>query len=76
MNDSCWLKFTMRSTLLSLLCFFGVFQNDPGPPNYALELRDYVKYMFFLHFTLCYSLELKVRKVKFRCFKTASKKMS
>ena len=27
--------------------FFGVFQNDPGPPKYALELRGYVKYMFF-----------------------------
>ena len=23
--------------------FFGVFQNDPGPPKYALEFRDYVK---------------------------------
>ena len=23
--------------------FVGVFQNDPGPPKYALELRDYVK---------------------------------
>ena len=38
-----------------------MFQNDPGPPKYALELRDYVKYMFFLHFTLHYSQELKVR---------------
>ena len=27
--------------------FFGVFQNDLGPPKYALELRGYVKYMFF-----------------------------
>ena len=27
--------------------FFGVFQNDPGPLKYALELRGYVKYMFF-----------------------------
>ena len=27
--------------------FFGVFQNDPGPPKYALELRGCVKYMFF-----------------------------
>ena len=27
--------------------FFGVFQNDPGPLKYALELRSYVKYMFF-----------------------------
>ena len=51
------------------LCFFRVFQNDPGPPKYALELRDYVKYMFFfLHFTLHYSLELMVQKVKFRGF--------
>ena len=22
--------------------FVGVFQNDPGPPKHALELRDYV----------------------------------
>ena len=42
----------------------GVFQNDPGPPEYALELRDYVKYMFFsLHFSLHYSQELNVQKV-------------
>ena len=32
------------------LCFFGVFQNGPGPPKYALELRDYVKYMFLSPF--------------------------
>ena len=29
--------------------FFWVFQNDPQPPKYALELRDYVKYMFSYH---------------------------
>ena len=32
--------------------FFGVFQNDLGPPKYALELRGYVKYMFFLSISL------------------------
>ena len=26
--------------------FIGVFQYDSGPPKHALELRDYVKYMF------------------------------
>ena len=26
--------------------FVGVFQYDFGPPKHALELRDYVKYMF------------------------------
>ena len=31
---------------------FGVFQNDPGPPKYALELRGYVKYMFFSSISL------------------------
>ena len=25
------------------LCFFEVFQNDPGPSKYALELRNDVK---------------------------------
>ena len=41
--------------------FFGVFQNDLGPPKYALESMDYVKYMFsFVYFTLHYGLELKV----------------
>ena len=28
--------------------FVGVFQYDFGPPKHALELRDYVKYMFFI----------------------------
>ena len=36
----------LRSFFISY-AFFGVFQNDPGPPKYALELRGYVKYMFF-----------------------------
>ena len=26
--------------------FVGVFQYDFGPPKHALELRDYLKYMF------------------------------
>ena len=52
--------------------FFRLFQNDPGPPKFALELRGYVKYIFFLHFTVHYSQELKVRKVKFRSFKFSS----
>ena len=32
--------------------FFGVFQNDPRPPKYALELRDYVKTYSFLSISL------------------------
>ena len=28
--------------------FVGAFKYDFGPPTYALELRDYVKYMFSL----------------------------
>ena len=36
----------LRSFFISY-AFFGVFQNDPGPPKYALELRGYVKKMFF-----------------------------
>ena len=54
------------------MLFFGEFQNDPGPPKYALELGGYVKYMFSLHFTVHYSQELKVQKVKFRCFMFSS----
>ena len=50
----------LRSFFISYY-FFGVFWNDPRPPKYALELRGYVKYMFFfLHFTVHYSQELKV----------------
>ena len=40
-------KCKKTTKLFYKLCFFGVFQNDPGPPKYALELRGYVKYMFF-----------------------------
>ena len=32
--------------------FVGVFQYDPGPPKHALELRDYVKYMFSFFISL------------------------
>ena len=40
-----------------------MFQNDPGPPKYDLEVRGYVNTGFFLHFTVHYSQEPKVRKV-------------
>ena len=33
-----------KAFLLISPAFVGVFQNDPGPPKYALELRDYVKF--------------------------------
>ena len=32
--------------------FVGLFQNDLGSPKHALELRDYVKYMFSFFFSL------------------------
>ena len=54
---------TEHASLFINHAFVGVFQNDPGPPKYDLELRDYVKCMFFLHFILHSGLELKVQKV-------------
>ena len=71
-TDSCallWSALYLSCFGTSSTCFFishalvGVFQNDPGPPKYDLELRDYVKCMFFLHFILHSGLELKVQKV-------------
>ena len=39
-----------------------MIQNDPGPPKHALELRDYLKYMFSFVislFTMVWNLKSK-----------------
>ena len=39
----------MQQSVFIIHAFVGVFQNDPGPPKHALELRDYVKDIYCLN---------------------------